>query len=213
MNFSFKNDVMFLVQRLNNIKEDLSLNELKILKYKNKIEDIKNQLSLANRAKETYKVVVDEVYRRSMGEIEEVLNMALQFIFFDKNYSVKIEIGDYRGKTVEILLYDNDIVPPRVVDMKNGVGNGVRCVVSFVLLSYYLISLGRKHFIFSDEAYSGISEAYVDRYFSFIHSLCEKKEFKFVLITHDGRFIVYGDKSYSVSEGNVVEVNSIEDTK
>lgn len=202
----FKRDLLFLVQRLTNVGNDISLNEAKLIKYTEQAKECQNRIELAKKSKEVYKTVVDEVYRRSMGEIEEVLNMALQYIFFDKNYSVKIEIGDFKGKTVDIMLYDHEFTPPRIVDTKNGVGNGVRTVISFVLLSYYLISLARKPFIFSDEAYSGISEAYVDRYFSFISSLCEKKGLKFVLITHDERFLIYGNKKYLVSEGVVKEI-------
>jgi hypothetical protein len=140
-----------------------------------------------------------------MGEINDVLNDGVKFIFYDKNYSVKIDLSDVRNKTLELFLHDEDYDPPRVSSIKGGVGNGVRTVVSFVLLAYYIISLGRKRIIFSDEAYSGISESYVDRFFTFVKAFCEKKGLKFVLITHDNRFLDYGDKKYVVSDGVVLE--------
>jgi len=200
----------FLVQRVRSIGDTVEQCNIKELSLARQEKEIDKNEELYTRSKELYKAVIDEVYRRSLGEIEEVLNMALQYIFFDKNYTAKIEISDYKSKTIHIYKYDNDYSPPRVMDMRDGVGNGVRTVASFVLLSYYLISQNRMPFIFADEAYSGISEAYVDRFFSFVSSLCEKKGLRFALITHDQRYLLYGDKQYSVSEGVVREITGMD---
>ena len=201
---SFEREVIFQAQRLKDVGRELSSSERKIVQYEKDIVQCGERVALAKKSQQIYKSAVDEVYRRSLGEVEEVVNMALQYVFFDKNYSVSIEIGDVRSKTIDILFYDNDTDPPIVMDSKTGVGNGIRTVESFVLLTYYLISTNIYPFIFADEAYSGVSEAYVDRYFSFVDSLCKKKGLKFGLITHDQRFLIYGNNQYSVSDGNVV---------
>ena len=207
--FDIESDVFYLSQRIKDLGNDHTSNKLKLVKYLGEISKFDLKEELVDRSREAYKGVVDEVYSRSMGEIENVLNSSLQYIFFDKNYSVKIEISDFRSKIINIMLYDNDFTPSRVVDTKNGVGNGIRTAISFILLTYYLISLGRMPFIFADEAYSGISEAYVDRYFNFISEMCKKKGLKFVLITHDDRFLIYGAKRYSVTDGNVIDVTEV----
>jgi len=204
LNTSFEREIIFLAQRINDVGRDLSAYDRKLKQYERDVLDSEKRIELAQRSQQMYKSAVDEVYRRSLGEVEEVLNMALQYVFFDKNYSVSIEISDFRSKVIDILFYDNDTDPPIVMDSKTGVGNGIRTVESFVLLSYYLISTNIFPFIFADEAYSGVSEAYVDRYFSFVDSLCKKKGLRFGLITHDQRFLIYGNNQYSVSDGNVV---------
>lgn len=182
---------------------------LKTLNKKQKDFDI--QESLYNSSIEVFKKIVDEVYSRNLGEIQETLNIGLQYVFFDKNYGASIEVSDFKTKTIELYLLDRSVDPPRKSDMKDGVGNGVRSVVSFILLVFYLIRCGRKRLIFADEAYSAISETYVDKFFSFASSLCEKKGLTLVLITHDPRFLIYADKRYSVSDGKVLEI--LEDIK
>ena len=182
---------------------------LKTLNKKQKDFDIKE--SLYNSSIEVFKKIVDEVYSRNLGEIQETLNIGLQYVFFDKNYGASIEVSDFKTKTIELYLLDRSVDPPRKSDMKDGVGNGVRSVVSFILLVFYLIRCGRKRLIFADEAYSAISETYVDKFFSFASSLCEKKGLTLVLITHDPRFLIYADKRYSVSDGKVLEI--LEDIK
>jgi hypothetical protein len=195
-----------VLQRIEDLEKSYEMNSVLLLKSETELKDAESKEELALRAKEAYKMVVDEVYSRSLGEIEEVLNMGLKFIFYDKNYGAKIEVSDFKNKTINMFLYDYDYTPTRVVDMKDGVGTGVRTVASFVLLAYYLVSLNREKFIFADEAYSGISESYVDKFFEFVSSLCQKKGLVFVLITHDTRFLAYGNKKYTVSEGVVREV-------
>jgi ABC-type lipoprotein export system ATPase subunit len=90
--------------------------------------------------------------------------------------------------------------------MKHGIGNGVRNVVSFIYTSFYLISKGNAPIIFADEAYHGISESYLERFFTFVRSLCKARGIAFILITHDNRFLSYADKRYIVSEGDIVQV-------
>ena len=195
--------LLFTAQRLRSVEEDISNQELDIARLHNQDIDLEKQSSLVESSREIYKKVVEEVYLKSIGKIEETLNDALKFIFNDKMYSIKIEIGDSRGKTIEFFLYDNEYEPPRIVNMKDGVGDGMRIVVSFVLLSFYLIASGRTPIIFIDEDYSGVSENYVDRFFSFVSSLCKARGVVLVMITHDHRFLGYADKRYQISEGNI----------
>lgn len=190
-----------------NIGKSLEKNGIQVLSFEKKIRDLDDQESIALKSKDLYKKVIDLVYERNVGKIEETINLALNYIFFDKNYGSKIEVSDFRSKTIDIYLIDHSHNPPRKSNVKDGTGNGVRTVVSFVLLVYYLIRCGRKRFIIADEAYSAMSEEYVDKFFSFVSSLCKEKGLSIVLITHDPRFLIYADKRYNVLEGSVREVD------
>jgi len=92
------------------------------------------------------------------------------------------------------------------VDIKHGVGAGVRTVVSFVLHVYAILNMKAYPILFLDEAYSYLSEHYVERFFTFMKGLCESKDFMVVLISHDVRFHDYADKSYHVADGHVKQM-------
>lgn len=196
-------NLLFTVQRIKTLHKDYEGHRLELEQMEAQDISLESQQHLAEASREVYRKVIDEVYLRSLGRIEDTINDALKFIFSDRMYSAKLEVGDNRGKTMEILLYDNGFNPPRIVNMKTGVGNGIRSVVSFVLLSFYLIARGRAPVIFADEAYSAISEGYVERFFQFAKSLCKARDVVLVIVTHDPRFLVYADRRYQVSEGDV----------
>lgn len=151
----------------------------------------------------TYQKAVDLVYERSIGEIEETLNIALAYIFYDRNYRIKFDLGDRRGKSVELLLLDETRAPARTRSMKNGVGNGIRTVVSYILLTLYMTSRGIPPILFSDEGFSAISESYVDRFFTFVRGLSVEKQAPLILISHDDRFLPYADQKIQVQDGKV----------
>lgn len=200
------NSALFCVQRIRDLrKSTASLRELSV-RYGAEIRDADREIALIEESREVYRTAIDRVYEQSVGVVEEAISSALSFVFYDKKYSVRFEIGDNRNKTLEPMLYDDSFDPPRIVSMKDGVGNGVRSVLSFVLLVYYFISLGRQPIIFADEAYSAISAEYVDKFFEFVSSLCKEKGVTLVLITHDMRFLSYADRRYIVNDGVVTEV-------
>lgn len=194
-------NLMLLRQRFSKVENSLVQLNLDLAKAQ-------NSYSLYKLSKEFYVRAVDIVYERSIGEIENVINSALSFVFFDKIYKVKLELDFTRGKkSVRIVLFDcSKPEDPIEVDMKDGVGQGVRTLVSFVLHSYYIISRGAYPVLFLDESYSYLSEQYVDRFFEFVKGLCNSKGFHVVLVTHDNRFWNYADKRYNVVDGVVKEI-------
>lgn len=198
--------LLFLVQRIKSLSQDIENSESRIVFLEKNISVARGKISKIEAAKTSYKIAVEKVYADSLGSVEETINAALRFIFHDKKYSSKLEVGDNRSKTLDLILYDYGYDPPRIVDMKMGVGNGVRTVVSFILLVYYMVSMGRVPLIFADEAYSAISAEYVGKFFEFVSSICKEKGSPLVLITHDLRFTPYADKRYSVNEGVVREI-------
>ena len=82
----------------------------------------------------------------------------------------------------------------------NGVGRGIKAVLSFMLQAYFALTCGT-NYLFIDEGYTFISEEYVDKFFELVIAYCLEKNLGLVLITHDDRFKAYGFNSYKVVKG------------
>lgn len=160
-------------------------------------------LKFIQEAKEKYQIAVNELYKESVESLSDTLNAALQYIFYDKNYKAKLILEDKRGtKSLSIMLVDED--DGLEVDLKDGVGNGVRTVISFVLKSYYLLNQNSK-VLFLDEKYSALSVHYVPKFFEFVDKFCEENDFIIVMISHIDNQIEHADKVYYLNDGVITE--------
>ena len=198
---------MTLTDELNKIKYKLeTLNKQRNFNYQRANEldktvlEYSNELNFIIEAREYYRNAVDIIYERSILELKDVLNSALAYVFYDENYNVDIELTDKRGKSLTIRLF----LDGKPANLKRGTGMGVKTVISAVLHMYYLQCKNSK-ILLLDEAYSAVSIEYIDRFFEFLHQMCEKLGFKIILITHDERFLKYGDKKYRIDKGVVSE--------
>ena len=174
-----------------------------------KLKEKEKYLSFIKTAKEKYTVAVNELYEESVVALQDTLNAALQYIFYDKNYKAKLVLEDKRGtKSLSILLIDED--DGLEVDLKDGVGNGVRTVISFVLKSYYLLNQNSK-VLFLDEKYSALSVHYVPKFFEFIDKFCEENDFIIVMISHIDNQIEHADKVYYLNDGVITEGEAVKE--
>lgn len=154
-------------------------------------------------AKEKYTIAVNELYEESIGALKDTLNTALKYIMFDKNYSANLELEDTRGtKSLSVSLVDDD--DGFEVDLKDGVGQGVRTIISFVLKSYYLLNQNSR-VLFLDEKYSALSSHYVPRFYEFMKRFCEENDFIIVMISHIANQIEHADKIYYINDGVITE--------
>ena len=150
-------------------------------------------------AKEKYTIAVNELYEESIVALKDTLNTALKYVFFDKNYSANLELEDNRSsKSLSISLVDDD--DGFEVDIKDGVGQGVRTVISFVLKSYYLLNQNSK-VLFLDEKYSALSAHYVPKFYDFVQRFCEENDFIIVMISHIDNQIERADRIYYINDG------------
>lgn len=165
------------------------------------VSSLQVNIDFIRSSKGAYIRAVDILYEESIGALKETLNAALQYIIYDKNYTVNMLLDDKRGgKTLDITLVDLD--EDFEVDLKDGVGQGVRTIISFVLKMYYLINKDSK-ILFLDEKYSALSAHYIPRFFEFMSKMCDEKDFSIVIITHDERFMEYANKTYMINDGYV----------
>lgn len=163
-------------------------------------------LELNIKSEHCYKLATDLIYQKSIGELEATINKGLKHIFYDQDFKIKFELGDRINKTLDIFLIDNQ--KDLMVNMRSGVGAGVRSVVSFVLLVFYILTKKSFPVLFLDESYSEISKAYIERFFEFIKHLCESKNLHLIMVTHDDRFINYSDKVFVISDGKIINETS-----
>jgi DNA repair exonuclease SbcCD ATPase subunit len=179
-----------------------SIHKDNIAVMSNESDRLNKAICLNSESKELYKQATDLIYSKSIGELENTINKGLSTIFYDKDFQIKFELGDRVNKTLNVYLVDNQ--KDLIVNMKSGVGAGVRSVVSFVLLVFYILNKKSFPIIFLDESYSEISKAYIENFFNFIKYLCESKGLHLIMVTHDDRFINYSDKVYTISDGFIV---------
>lgn len=163
-----------------------------------KYNDYDNQLKCIIESQQYYKKAIDIIYDRSIKELKDVLNSALSYIYFDRNYEMEIHLVDKRGKAIRFTILDNG----REVNLKRGMGMGVKCVVSAILHIYYLQCKNSK-ILMLDEAYSNIDEEHLPLFFDFLSKLCNKLGFIITIITHDNRFRPYAIKLYKINKGVV----------
>lgn len=193
--------VDYKIKRLDSLSKTLEHLKNNCDNLEQKITEDEKDLKIVQESAIYYKKSQDILYEKSIGALRELLNSALSFVFYDKQYEIVINLEDKRGtKNLSFSLKDlqNDIE----VSLKNGCGNGVRSVVSAILNLFVLLSKDSK-IIILDEKYSYISADYLENFFTFLHKICIEKEIRIILITHDPRFVNYADKIYNVTDGRV----------
>ena len=86
------------------------------------------------------KEIIDLLSRTHIDHLEKLLNSAVSTIFFDKNYSVRFEVSEYRNSNclsinlVETLDDGTEIV----TDIKDN-GFGIKTIVGFILQIYFIL--------------------------------------------------------------------------
>ena len=193
--------VNYNISSIETILEQKDAVKSTLAKYEKDLKEAENRIQFLSDTKGFYVKAVDLMYEESIGALKDTLNTALKYVIYDKNYSCNLNREDKRGqKYLTISLIDED--ENVEVEVKHGVGQGVRAILSFVLRAYYLINQGSK-ILLLDERYSTISSAYTERFMTFMNSFCEKHDFIIAWITHDERFMPYATKTYVVADGNV----------
>ena len=139
----------------------------------------------------------------SIKEMEDFVNHVLGYVFYDEDYSIRLDITNRHNKSITFYLYDGnkDLETP----LRKGNGKGIKAVVSFILLTYYLLRM-KSPYIFLDESFVNISAGYVERFFEYVKLLCHKHNMCIALITHDPRFSDFADIVYEVKNGVVTKV-------
>lgn len=162
------------------------------------IEILNKRKQLIESAKQYYLKVVDMCYAYSIEEMENFVNYVLAYVFYDESYKIKLDISNKRNKSMTFYVIDEN--RGTELPLRKGNGKGVQAIVSFILLTYYLLRM-KTPYIFLDESFVNISAGYVERFFDYIRKLCNDHKLCIVLITHDTRFPEFANKIYNVKKG------------
>ena len=167
------------------------------------VDALKERKQLIESAKQYYLKVIDVCYMSSIKEMEDFVNHVLGYVFYDEDYSIRLDITNRHNKSITFYLYDGnkDLETP----LRKGNGKGIKAVVSFILLTYYLLRM-KSPYIFLDESFVNISAGYVERFFEYVKLLCHKHNMCIALITHDPRFSDFADIVYEVKNGVVTKL-------
>lgn len=154
------------------------------------------------------KEIIDLLSRTHIDHLEKLLNSAISTIFFDKNYSIRFEVSEYRNSNcLSINLIETlDDGTEIVTDIKDN-GFGIKTIVGFILQIYFILYHKLSPILFVDEGFSSLSDQYIPYLRSLLNSLKEEYNFIFVLIAHDPRFIQIADLIYEVKDGEVKPYN------
>lgn len=198
-----------LLEQLKDVQRRVNLYSLKkenltkaIEQSSRDVEVLKERKALIESAKQYYLKVVDLCYMHSIKEMEDFVNHVLGYVFYDESYRIRLDITNRYNKSITFYLIDDT----RGLEMplRKGSGKGVKAVVSFILLTYYLMRM-KSPYLFLDESFVNISAGYIPRFFEYVKLLCNKHNMCVVLITHDPRFVDFADEIYEVKKGVVTK--------
>ena len=161
-------------------------------------------------AVELMKKIVEGMSSSQIKHLEDLINSALETIFFDRQYSVELNVTELRNtNNLQILLSEvNDDGEVIKTKLDNN-GFGVKSIIGFILQVYFILYHHEYPVLFLDEAFGTLSSQYVPYLKVLMDELAKRYGFMFVLITHDTRFQDIADRTYLVDKGNVTMKGSI----
>lgn len=196
-------DLKYLIKKIESYKNK-QINIVKSLKeMQNDIDAYDKNKQLIESAKQYYLKAIDVVYMSSIEEMENFVNHVLGYVFYDENYRIKLDITNRHNKSITFYLVDEN--KGLETPLRKGNGKGIKAVVSFILLTYYLLRM-KSNYLFLDETFVNISAGYIQRFFNYVKHLCNHHGLCVVLITHDTRLPEYADVIYKVVKGNITKV-------
>lgn len=180
--------------------------ELTLEEYNNQLKDKLLQHKNYSDAIDYLKEIIELISRQHIEHIEKLLNSAIKTIFYDKNYSIKMEISEMRNtNSLNIYLVESTDEGEITTDIKNN-GFGIQGVVGFILQVYFIMYHKLEPILIMDEAMSNLSSQYIPYFKELIDAMAKQYNFTFVLVAHDPRYVDIADYKYEVKNGEVRKV-------
>lgn len=189
-----------LLIKYRGIQSSIESTEASISIISSKIEELECERNTLKLCKPIIDDIISKFSDSLLKKLEELLTIGLSKIFYDRNYSAQIKVLDKRNsKCIELLLNDNG----NLIPIKNAnVAGGIIVVIASIIQIFFVINLPNlDKFIFLDEQLSQLSKQYVPTFMDFLHTLCDETGLSIVLITHDSKFIDYGNRIYVADRG------------
>lgn len=158
------------------------------------------------------KKCMDNLSRSQINHLTDLLNSSVQSIFFDRQYSIELQVTELRNSNQLKIILHEDTPDGHIVSDINDNGYGLKGIIGFILQCYFIIYYKQEPIIFLDEAFGNLSSQYIPYLKALLQSLTNKYSFKFVLITHDERLMELADRTYQVRLGEVKLVDITKNT-
>ena len=197
---SFESDITNLLIKYRGIQSSIESTKKSITEVESRIKELECERNTLKLCKPIIDDIISKFSDSLLRKLEELLTIGLKKIFYDRDYSLQIKVVDKRNtKCVELLLNDNG----NLIPVKNSnVAGGVLVVIAAIIQVFYVINLPNvANYMFLDEQFSQISLQYIDNFIEFIKTLCSETGLSIVLITHDSKFMKYGDRIYTADKG------------
>lgn len=200
MNTVLEQDLTDLLIKYRGIQSAIESTSASIAEVDSKLNELENNKNTLKLCKPIIDDIINKFSNSLLKKLEDLLTIGLKKIFYDRNYSVQIKVVDKRNsKCVELLLNDNG----NIIPVKNAnVAGGILVVIASIIQVFYIVNIPTlDRYLFLDEQFSQISSQYIDSFMKFIKTLCSETGLSIVLITHDNKFMKYGDRVYTADRG------------
>lgn len=205
---AFEKDLTDLLIKYRGIQSAINSTKNSIAEVDSKIGELEYEQITLKKCKPIIDDIISKFSSSLLSKLEELLTIGLKKIFYDRNYSVQIKTVEKRNnKCVELLLNDDgNLIPVK----DSNVAGGILVVIAVIIQIFFVLNLDKvSKAIFLDEQLSQVSKIYVPKLMEFIKTLCEDTGLIVVLITHDNKFIDYGDRIYVADRGKFTLKDSL----
>ena len=203
-----------MLSKLEQLSQDVKLLKARCTELESNINRTKAQQAAIKKvievntgSLEMYKQAADILQYQRLEDVLTFVNEALEYIFYDEEYELKIELGESVSKTLTLLLYDRK--KQLTTTLRKGNGRGVKAVICYMLYVYFCCE-HKAEVLWQDETLVNISPLYVERLFSYVRMICETRSIAQVMITQDLRFLKYAHITYLVKHGNIRRIDNEE---
>lgn len=197
---NFETEITDLLIKYRGIQSSIESTKQSINELDSKIKELECEKYTLKNCKPIIDDIINKFSDSMLRKLEELLTIALRKIFYDRNYSIQIRTVDKRNsKCVELLLNDNG----NLIPIKNScVAGGILVVIATIIQCFYIVNIPNvANYMFLDEQLGQVSQQYIDNFIEFIKTLCTETGLSIVLITHDNKFMKYGDRIYVADKG------------
>lgn len=197
---NFENEITNLLIKYRGIQSSIESTKNSIADVDSKIHDLECEKNTLKLCKPIIDDIISKFSDSLLRKLEELLTIGLKKIFYDRDYSLQIKVVDKRNtKCVELLLNDSG----NLISVKNSnIAGGVLVVIATIIQVFYIVNLPNvSNCMFLDEQLGQVSSQYIDNFIEFIKTLCNETGLSIVLITHDNKFMKYGDRIYVADKG------------
>lgn len=199
--------------KLNSLKDSSYKNyknaEIKFTESAQELLVAKEKLLVQEASIKVLREIIDIMSREFIDQIADLITYALQTIFSDKDYSIKILLKESRNtKQADIILVSTDEEGNTIESpVPDNCGGGISAVIGLVMQIFFIQYNKLNKVLIMDEALSQISADYIPTTMKFLKMLSEQRGFKFLLISHDSKIIKHADIIYKMEMGNLREID------